>query len=167
MPGWLSASCSASSEMRIGPAAVSVSSVVIRVVLTPVGAWRRTQNVKRSSASATAADVETLPDPLLQARARHVVSENARVRSFAAALAAGDLPAAGALMVESHRSLAGDFEVSTGRLDEMVAGLTSRPGVYGARLTGAGFGGCVVALTRPGALREGWVGRASGGAWVG
>jgi galactokinase len=92
---------------------------------------------------------------LLRARARHVVTENGRVRDFAAALAAGDLVACGRLMGESHRSLALDFAVSTDGLDALVSDLAGRPGVFGARLTGAGFGGCVVALTRPGALREG------------
>jgi galactokinase len=55
-------------------------------------------------------------------------------------------------MVESHLSLAHDFEVSTDRLDGLVEALVGRPGVLGARMTGAGFGGAVVALTRPGAL---------------
>lgn len=115
---------------------------------------------------ACAADVASLEDPKLRARARHVVTENARVRAFAAALAGGDLAACGQLMVESHRSLAGDFAVSTKRLDELVARLVARPGVYGARLTGAGFGGCVVVLARPGVVEEGWKVHPSGGAWV-
>ncbi len=55
-------------------------------------------------------------------------------------------------MSASHRSLAHDFEVSTPGLDALVDWLEGRPGVFGARLTGAGFGGCVVALTEPGAL---------------
>jgi galactokinase len=93
-----------------------------------------------------------IPDALLRRRARHVVSECARVRWFTAALGTGDLVEAGRLMSESHRSLAHDFEVSTPGLDSLVAWLVARPGVFGARLTGAGFGGCVVALTEPGAL---------------
>ena len=65
--------------------------------------------------------------------------------------------AAGRLMTESHRSLAGDFEVSTPVLDDLVEQPRSTPGVFGARMTGAGFGGCVVALTRPGAVdTEAW-----------
>jgi len=96
-----------------------------------------------------------LPDPLLRRRVRHVVSECARVRGFAAALASGDLAEAGRLMAESHRSLAEDYEVSTPVLDSLVEWLGKRPGVFGARLTGAGFGGCVVALTVPGALDVG------------
>jgi galactokinase len=115
---------------------------------------------------ATLADVAALADPEIRARGRHVVSENARVADFVAALGAGDLAACGRLMIESHRSLATDFAVSTDRLDALVARLVERPGVYGARLTGAGFGGCVVALAEPGVIREGWVVRPAGGAFV-
>lgn len=115
---------------------------------------------------AALADVATLADPELRARARHVVSENSRVADFVAALAAGDLEVCGRLMIESHRSLATDFAVSTDRLDALVARLVECPGVYGARLTGAGFGGCVVALAEPGVIREGWAVRPAGGAFV-
>jgi galactokinase len=93
-----------------------------------------------------------IPDPVLRRRARHVASECERVRSFTAALRAGDLAGAGRLMSESHASLALDFEVSTPGLDALVESLVRRPGVFGARLTGAGFGGCVVALSETGAL---------------
>lgn len=105
-----------------------------------------------------------LDDPVLHRRARHVVTENARVRAFAAALVADDRVTAGRLMGESHASLRDDFEVSTGALDALVARLAATPGVHGARLTGAGFGGCVVALAEPGALDEGWAVRAAAGA---
>jgi galactokinase len=97
-------------------------------------------------------DLAALDDPLLRRRARHVVTECARVRGTADALAADDPAVAGAHLSASHRSLATDFDVSTPELDALVAELESRPGVYGARMTGAGFGGCVVALTRPGAI---------------
>jgi galactokinase len=115
-------------------------------------------------------DVRNILDPLLRRRARHVTSECARVHTFAAALGAGDLAEAGQIMTASHRSLADDFEVSTPALDALVGSLVARPGVFGARLTGAGFGGCVVALTEPGALDVGafptpaWNVRASAGA---
>ena len=99
-------------------------------------------------------------------RTRHVRTENERVRAFAAAIASGDLRRAGALMVESHVSLRDDFEVSTPALDALVDRLVATPGVHGARLTGAGFGGCVVALTALGALHEGWRVRATEGARV-
>ncbi len=78
------------------------------------------------------------------------MTENARVRAFSEALRAGDLVTAGALMSESQASLRDDFEVSTAQLDELVTRLEAVPGVLGARLTGAGFGGCAVALAERG-----------------
>jgi galactokinase len=116
---------------------------------------------------------ETLADPLLVRRARHVITENQRVLECAAALEREDLARAGALMSESHRSLRDDFEVSTPALDALVAALEAAPGVHGARLTGAGFGGCVVALADAGTLARldtsvlpgpVWSVRAAGGA---
>ena len=79
-------------------------------------------------------------------RARHVLSENDRVQRAAEAMGRGDLAAMGRLMNESHQSLRDDFEVSTPTLDAMVESARGAPGCHGARLTGAGFGGCVVAL---------------------
>jgi galactokinase len=114
----------------------------------------------------SAADLARIDDPVLRARARHVISESARVRDFSDALAAGDRRTAGRLMVASHASLRDDYEVSTPVLDVLVDRLTAQPGVHGARLTGAGFGGCVVALCEPGALQEGWRVRPSAGASV-
>lgn len=108
--------------------------------------------------------VATITDPVIRRRARHVVTENRRVRDFVAALRAGDIADAGRLMVESHRSLREDFEVSTDALDALVDRLVATPGVHGARLTGAGFGGCVVAVTEPGVLDEGWTVRPCDGA---
>ncbi len=86
--------------------------------------------------------VERLPDPLRK-RARHVVSENARVLQ---AIAAQDAQHFGELMNASQRSLALDYEVSIPELDALVAILQSDSCVYGAKLTGAGFGGACVAL---------------------
>lgn len=111
-------------------------------------------------------DLSAIDDAVVRRRAHHVVSENARTRAFVDALGADDLAAAGALMDESHASLRDDFEVSTPRLDTLVARLQATPGVYGARLTGAGFGGCAVAICEPGALQEGWPLRAVDGAHV-
>jgi galactokinase len=109
-------------------------------------------------------DIANVTDPVLRARARHVVSENRRVRDCAAALATGDLAAAGRLMSESHVSLRDDYEVSTPELDRAVETLNGTAGVYGARLTGAGFGGCVIALAQPGTVTEGWIVQAVDGA---
>lgn len=109
-------------------------------------------------------DLDALDDRRLRRRARHVVRENERVRAATDALRAGDLVGLGELFRESHASLRDDFEVSTPALDALVDRLVDTPGVYGARLTGAGFGGCVVALAEPGAVREGWVVRPSAGA---
>ena len=113
---------------------------------------------------ATLNDTTSIADPVIRARAEHVVSENERVREFAAAIAADDLRAAGALMVASHNSLRDLYLTSTPVMDAAVEQLMARPGVYGARMTGGGFGGCVVALTEPGALADGWVVHAVAGA---
>lgn len=83
-------------------------------------------------------------------RCRHVVSENERVLQAVDALRTSDLTTMGQLMNESHRSLRDDYEVSSAALDAMVDAMRSAEGVYGARLTGAGFGGCAVALVQPG-----------------
>jgi galactokinase len=103
-------------------------------------------------------------DEVARRRSRHVISENQRVRDFAGALERADYTTAGAIMSASHRSLAVDFETSTAAMDAAVADLAARAGVFGARMTGGGFGGCVVALCEPGALAEGWLVHASAGA---
>ena len=115
---------------------------------------------------ATLADVRTIDDPLIQRRARHVVSENQRVRDFAVALRTNDLATAGRLMLESHHSLRDDYETSTPAINEAVRQMCATPGVYGARMTGGGFGGCIVALTAPGTTTTGWVVRAVDGATI-
>ena len=91
---------------------------------------------------AAAADVADEPV------ARHVVSENDRVHRMVAALRSGDLAEAGAILTEGHRSLREDFAVSAPELDALADRMCSL-GAYGARLTGGGFGGCVVALGGP------------------
>ena len=88
--------------------------------------------------------------PLLYRRARHVVTENERTRAAAEALGGGDWRTAGLLMYESHQSLRDDFEVSAPELDTLVAiarDIGEAGGVFGARMTGGGFGGCTVTLT--------------------
>jgi galactokinase len=80
-------------------------------------------------------------------RLRHVITENARVRATEAALLAGDLTRVGELFDEGHRSLRDDFEVTVPELDTLVA-LARQHGATAARMTGAGFGGAIVALVR-------------------
>jgi galactokinase len=82
-------------------------------------------------------------------RARHIVTENARVLEATDALRAGDFPELGRLMYASHASMRDDFEISTRELDAFVE-LAEAAGAPGARLTGAGFGGCAIALARTG-----------------
>lgn len=86
-----------------------------------------------------------LPE-VIRKRARHVTSENARVVEAAAALQRADLPTLGRLMHESHRSLRDDYEVSCEELDLMVEIAGQAAGVFGARMTGGGFGGCTINL---------------------
>ena len=88
---------------------------------------------------------------LLQRRARHVVSENARVLEASLGVTAARF---GSLMSQSHASLRDDYEVSIGALNELCVLLESNPDVYGARLTGAGFGGACIALCRIGTARR-------------
>ena len=85
-------------------------------------------------------------DPVAFRRARHVVTENARVLDAADAMRTGDAARLGALMVASHASLRDDYDVSSDALDAFVEAALDQPGCLGARMTGAGFGGCAVAL---------------------
>jgi galactokinase len=91
-------------------------------------------------------------DGLVYRRARHVVGEIGRVGEFAGGLERGDYAGCGELMYASHASLRDDYEVSCGELDALVEIARGVPGVYGARMTGGGFGGCIVALCRPAAV---------------
>jgi galactokinase len=88
---------------------------------------------------------KALPEPLRR-RARHVVTENQRTTAAADAMVAGDARRLGRLMFESHESLRDDFEVTVPELDVLVDCARTLDGVYGARMTGGGFGGCVVCL---------------------
>jgi galactokinase len=103
---------------------------------------------------AFAASVGALPD-LLRRRARHVIEENQRTQRAAAALRdrdGGDMATVGHLMNESHASLRDLYEVSSDGLDLMAALAQAQPGCWGARMTGAGFGGCAVALVEEAAV---------------
>jgi galactokinase len=91
-------------------------------------------------------------DPVVYRRAWHVVSEMARTVDFARALEQRDYPACGRLMDASHVSLRDDYEVSCAELDALVDIARAVPGVLGARMTGGGFGGCIVALCQASAV---------------
>jgi galactokinase len=94
-----------------------------------------------------AAAAHLLPEVVAR-RARHIVSEDARVNRFVEASNAGDLSAMGRLLVESHRSLQHDYEVSCDELDFLAEAALEIDGVYGSRMTGGGFGGCTVTMLR-------------------
>jgi galactokinase len=95
----------------------------------------------------------SLPEPL-DRRARHVITENARVRSAVASLRERDLPRLGKLLYASHESLRNDFEVSVPEIDRLVELASEEPDIYGARITGGGFGGSIVAVARRGTGRK-------------
>lgn len=100
-------------------------------------------------AAAGLSDLGSIESEVLRRRARHVITENARVHAFAEAFIARDLNLVGEIMIASHRSLSDDYEVSTPEMDQVVASISEMPGVWGVRMTGGGFGGCVVAITEP------------------
>lgn len=93
-------------------------------------------------------------DPVGRLRARHVLLENVRVAEGVAALEAGDLKKLGLLVSRSHKSSRSDFANSSDALDALVAAALTAPGCLGAKLSGAGWAGCVVALVRPERLDE-------------
>jgi galactokinase len=100
-------------------------------------------------------DVESVAmDDAARKRARHVVTENARVLDTVEALRSGDAAGVGELFAASHRSMSEDFENSTPEMDALVAAAGDTAGVMGARMTGGGFGGCTVNLVRAGFERD-------------
>ena len=112
---------------------------------------------KDSLRDVSIADVENVSADMplvLKKRARHVVTENARVVAAVSALGAGDLRGFGELMDESHESLRDDFEVSCPEMDTMVTISRRHPGLLGARMMGGGFGGCTINMMLPEARGE-------------
>lgn len=97
---------------------------------------------------------DLLDSPLIFKRCHHVIRENERVLQAVEALEQGDIALTGRLMSESHASLRDDYEVSSPALDTMVELMSGVSGCHGARLTGAGFGGCAIALVSPGSEQQ-------------
>lgn len=100
------------------------------------------------------ADAHTLMAGNVYRRARHIISENDRTRRACDAMRDGDAPALGELMSDSDRSLREDYEVTSPELDAMTRAARGLPGCYGARMTGAGFGGCTINLVDKDAAEE-------------
>jgi galactokinase len=118
------------------------------------GAYRRRREACEQAAAqlgvralrdAGVADVDRLDEDLLRRRARHVITENARVLETAALLRKGDLPAIGRVLTSSHLSMRDDFEITVPVVDAVAEALLEA-GALGARMTGGGFGGCVISL---------------------
>jgi galactokinase len=153
----------------------AVHSGVARSLATSEYALRRSQCDRARDemggwSSATLDQVKGLSDPLLRARARHVITENQRVRDAVVACQSDDTRTLGRLISESHASLRDDFEVSLPVIDELVAHVESQGGVLGARIMGGGFGGCVLVAHEPGVIIEAaghqqWALRAESGAF--
>ena len=129
-----------------GVAVLVVDSGVSRALEDTAYAVRRAECEAIAARLGLASLRDATPEQVAgEPRARHVVSENARVLAFAEALRRGSVDALGPLLLESHASLRDDYEVSTPELDSLVERLVGA-GALGARLTGAGFGGSVVSL---------------------
>lgn len=109
------------------------------------------RSLRDVSVEAVRRHASQMPPPTA-ARALHVATENARVQVAAAALRSGELDRFGELLAASHRSLRDDYEVSCRELDALVDLAAATPGVVGARMTGGGFGGSIVAVVRRDAL---------------
>ena len=95
---------------------------------------------------ATLAGAESIPDPTVRRRARHIVTENQRVLDFVHACDRNDTSMLGELFFASHRSMRDDYEISCPEIDFLVDTARQIPGIIGARMTGGGFGGCTVNL---------------------
>ena len=99
-------------------------------------------------------NVDAIKDPIRQKRARHAVYENQRTIKAVEALGSDQMELFGQLMVESHNSLRDDYEVTGIELDTIVSETLACEGVIGARMTGAGFGGCAVSIVKSDAIEK-------------
>lgn len=108
------------------------------------------RDVSRTEFDAKAAAL----DPVVNRRARHVIGENSRTLQAVKAMSQKNAGKLGQLINDSHISLRDDFEVSSPELDQMVDCAQREPACYGARMTGAGFGGCAIAIVQPAAVQD-------------
>jgi len=120
---------------------------ILRIVLPEIRALRDVTLTQLEK------HVRILPAKVF-ARCRHVITENARVKSAVEAFQRGESKALGPLMQDSHRSLRDDYEVSCRELDLMVEIALAQPGLIGARMTGGGFGGCTINLVESAAVSD-------------
>lgn len=120
---------------------------ILRIVLPEIRALRDVTLTQLEK------HVRILPAKVF-ARCRHVITENARVKSAVEAFQRGESKALGPLMQDSHRSLRDDYEVSCRELDLMVEIAMAQPGLIGARMTGGGFGGCTINLVESAAVSD-------------
>jgi galactokinase len=141
-------------ELPAGAAIVAVNSMVKHELAQSAYRQRVAECAEAgreigSLRDATPDSLESIHNPEVRRRARHVVTENQRVIDFVAASRQGDLTGMGRLLVASHRSLQHDYEVSCEELDFLVDTAIAIPGTFGARMIGGGFGGCTVNLIDP------------------
>jgi len=145
-------------ELPAGAAIVAVNSMVKHELAQ--SAYRQrveecaqaVREIQKSLRDATLDDLAFIHDATVRRRARHIITENQRVLDFIAASRRNDLAAMGQLLLESHRSLQTDYEVSCEELDFLVDAAISVSGVFGARMTGGGFGGCTMNFVEPAAV---------------
>ena len=137
----------ASSEYNTRRAECEEGVRILRIALAEIRALR---DVTLSQLEAHRGNLS----PTVFARCRHVITENARVRSAVEAFRRGNIKALGPLMRDSHRSLRDDYEVSCKELDLMVEIAMAQPGLIGARMTGGGFGGCTINLVESAAVSD-------------
>eukprot|EP00168_Porphyra_purpurea_P003318 TRINITY_DN1394_c0_g1_i1.p1 TRINITY_DN1394_c0_g1~~TRINITY_DN1394_c0_g1_i1.p1 ORF type:complete len:265 (-),score=98.93 TRINITY_DN1394_c0_g1_i1:25-819(-) len=120
----------------------------VEAIAAKHGSDARPIKALRDATLAMLADVGGDLDTTTRARAHHVISEDVRTQAARTALEAGDFETVGRLMGESHASLRDDYQVSVPEIDALVEIATKVDGVYGSRITGGGFGGCTVSLTK-------------------
>ena len=129
------------------PAASPIQSPAVSPIQSPA-----VSPIQSSTPSPIPSSLQELLDEVLLRRARHVVTENQRVLAAAEALKTANWSTLGELLFESHHSLRDDYQVSCEELDVLVELAQAQDDVFGARMTGGGFGGCVVALVNREAL---------------